>query len=152
MLTRRASIASDPRYALPLDQGGESELADEAAPWFGYFTYIHPRLPHQTDAQWDASQRCDRHGNGVNGIFLYMMQRLAKQRGHHRSCKLKTCRRSGSCTGRNPERSHAEDSVCLVPPCVPWNSELREEMHAQIQREVKEACDELRAKGLAAEE
>jgi hypothetical protein len=81
MLTRRASIASDPRYALPLDQGGESELADEAAPWFGYFTYIHPRLPHQTDAQWDASQRCDRHGNGVNGIFLYMMQRLAKQRG-----------------------------------------------------------------------
>jgi hypothetical protein len=149
MPTKRPPIANDPRYALPLDQGGESELADESCPWFGYFTYIHPRLPHQTDAQWEHSQRCDRHGNGVNGAFLYIMQRLATDRGHHRSCALKTCRRSGSCTGRNPERRTCEHISPLVPPCVPWESELREEMHAQIQREVKKACDVDRAQALA---
>jgi hypothetical protein len=149
MLRRDPSIATDPRYALPLDQGGESELAHEATPWFGYFTYIHPRLPQQTDAQWEASQRFDRHGNGVNGIFLYMMQRLATRRGFHRKCQLKTCRRSGSCTGRNDPRDSSNGMKPLVPPCVPPDSKLREEMHAEIQRSVKEACDKFRANGLA---
>ncbi|ODT03948.1 MAG: hypothetical protein ABS58_16430 [Mesorhizobium sp. SCN 65-20] len=91
----------------------------------------------ETDSQWEAVLRDQRHHAKVKGLYLGLFQLLAGHLGFHRKCPLPACRRQRKCTGRRAEDDWSFAFKPMIPPCVPLEEGIVEAMRAEIRAEVR---------------
>jgi hypothetical protein len=95
------------------------------------------REPWRTDEQWaSVVSGVERHARAM-GVYLGFFQMLCTHRGHHRKCQLAGCRRLKRCTGRRAEDDTSGPFAPFVPPCVPLEAAIVEEMREEIRAEVR---------------
>ena len=95
------------------------------------------REPWRTDEQWaSVVSGVERHARAM-GVYLGFFQMLCTHRGRHRKCQLAGCRRLKRCTGRRAEDDTSGPFAPFVPPCVPLEAAVVEEMREEIRAEVR---------------
>ena len=106
-------------------------------PWPVFDMSPGEREPWRTDEQWAALVRGIERRVRAMGVYLGFFQMLCTHRGLHRKCQLAGCRRLKRCTGRRAEDDRSGPFAPFVPPCVPLEEAIVEEMREEIRAEVR---------------
>ncbi|GAA4127695.1 hypothetical protein ACFFTN_03660 [Aminobacter aganoensis] len=122
-------------------------MSDQPKSWHPTFEPRNFPRRAETDAQWACVLRDQREHAEAKGIYLGLFQLLAAHRGFVRTCPLRGCRRLGRCTGRRAEDDWSFPFRPFIPPCVPLDADLVEELRAEIRAETDRMVAGLEARG-----
>lgn len=99
--------------------------------------YVPPRLPGQTDAQWDASVLdTESYHADVTMVALHAMQLLATYVGNFATCENRACRRKRRCAATRDPFAFGL-FLAMFPPCVPLDIEIIWTYIEEVRRELR---------------
>ncbi|MFC6490926.1 hypothetical protein, partial [Nitratireductor sp. GCM10026969] len=106
-------------------------------PWPVFDYACPPRGPDEPEASYARRREDAETYNESCGVYLGLFQDMLTYYGHHRTCRVRLCRRKRRCTGRRDPHDRALMLGIFVPPCIPLDDEVIAPLKAEVDSALK---------------